>query len=183
MSKIGKLPVQIPEGVEVNIDGRKIRVTGPKGTLEREVPEELSVEIRDGKLWVLLKKKTNHARALYGTTRSLIVNMVHGVSQGWSKTLQLVGTGYKAELSGKTLVLSVGYSHPIKIDPPQEINFKVEKSDVIVEGIDKELVGLVAAKIRAVRPPEPYKGKGILYKGEEVRRKAGKAAKAVGASG
>ena len=137
----------------------------------------------DGNLLISSKDKSKLGRALYGTIRSLVSNMVKGVSQGWSKTLELVGTGYRAEVSGDTLVLSVGYSHPVKIEAPKGITFKVMKNEVTVEGVDKELVGQISARIREVKPPEPYKGKGISYKGEKIRRKAGKAAKAVGVAG
>lgn len=182
MSRIGKLPISIPEGVNISLDGQKIMVSGPKGSLERDLPKNISVEIKEGKLKVLTKDGRNQTRALHGTIRSHLANMVKGVTQGWSKALEVVGTGFRAETDGKVLSLNVGYSHPVKIDAPKGITFQVNKLDIIVEGIDKELVGLVASRIRRIRPPEPYKGKGIRYKDEVVRRKPGKAAKTVGAS-
>ena len=182
MSLIGKLPIKIPEGVSVNLDNQTVVVTGPKGELRINLPRSVFIEIGDTKeIKVLVKDKNKQARALHGTNRALINNMVKGVTDGWSKNLELVGTGYRAEVSGNTLILSVGYSHPVKIEAPAGIGFRVEKTDVFIDGIDKEVVGQIAAKIRAIRPPEPYKGKGIKYKGEIIRRKAGKAAKAVGA--
>jgi len=180
MSRIGKLPINIPEGITVDIDGSTLIVKGPKGTLERKFPEVVGFEKDANQIKVNLKKVGSKTKALYGTTRALLANMIKGVSEGWSKTLELVGTGFRAEVSGDTLFLSVGYSHPVKIKAPEGITFKVDKVNITVEGIDKELVGQVAANIRKVRPPEPYKGKGIKYKDEVIRRKAGKAAKALG---
>lgn len=183
MSKIGKLPIPIPEDVKIEISDGNLKIHGPKGSLERVLPRGISANMVDGNLLISSKDKSKLGRALYGTIRSLVSNMVKGVSQGWSKTLELVGTGYRAEVSGDTLVLSVGYSHPVKIEAPKGITFKVMKNEVTVEGVDKELVGQISARIREVKPPEPYKGKGISYKGEKIRRKAGKAAKAVGVAG
>ena len=176
MSKIGKLPVKIEQGVNVEISGQLIKITGPKGTLEKTMPKEVSAEIVDG--FVIVKKKGNSkfAASLYGTFRSLIKNMVEGVSKSYTKQLELIGTGFRAEVAGKTLTLTVGYSHPVKIEAPDGISFKVEKMIVTVEGADREVVGQTAAVIRAVRPPEPYQGKGIKYTDEVVRRKPGKAA-------
>jgi len=178
MSKIGKQPIEIPEGVEVKITPGKVEVKGPKGTLCRLLPKELKLNLKDNRLWVEKIAQNGKAEVLSGTFRSLIFNMVKGVSEGWRKELELVGTGYRAEATGEKLILNVGYSHPIEIMAPENISFRVEKNTILIEGIDKETVGQVAAKIRAVRPPEPYKGKGIKYTTETVRRKAGKAAKA-----
>lgn len=164
----------------MGVSGQKVSVIGPKGILERELPKELGVEVKDNKATVVSKRKDRATKALHGTYRAIIANMVTGVNKGWSKALELVGTGYRAELSAKNLVLSVGYSHPVKIEAPEGVTFKVEKDQVTVEGIDKELVGEVADRIRSIRPPEPYKGKGIKYKEELIRRKPGKVAKAQG---
>lgn len=177
MSRIGRLPISIPDGVKIEVEKGLIRVVGPKGSLERKLPQQVRVDVVDNQISVSAKKGS---KAIHGTVRAIIANMVQGVSTGWSKTLELVGAGYRAEVAGSTLTLAVGHSHPVKINAPPEIFFKVEKTDVTVQGIDKELVGQVAAKIRAVRPPEPYKGKGIRYKDEIIRRKPGKAAKAEG---
>lgn len=181
MSKIGKLPVVLSEGVKAEISGRELVISGPKGTLKRHLPKDIEVNEKEGVL--LVTDKTNSSPAIYGTTRVLIANMVKGVSTGWVKQLELVGTGYKAEVSGSTLVLTIGYSHPVKIEAPEGISFKVEKTIITIEGPDKEVVGQIAAIIRGVRPPEPYKGKGIKYIDEVIRRKAGKVTKAVGAPG
>jgi large subunit ribosomal protein L6 len=176
MSKIGKQPVIIPAGVTVELDGHTVIVTGPKGTLKRHFPPEIDVKVEDGKVIVGAKGTGKYVMALFGTTRALINNDVFGVSTGWNKKLELVGTGFKAEILGNELSLTVGYSHPVKVKAPEGISFKVEKTFVTVEGFDKELVGQVAVNIRSVRPPEPYKGKGIKYVDEIIRRKAGKAA-------
>lgn len=178
MSKIGKQPVLIPSGVTVEVSGHTVKVTGQKGTLEKHFPAEINVEVTDGKVQVSTKGSGKYVMSIFGTTRALINNDVKGVSEGWSKKLELVGTGFKAELMGTTLSLTVGYSHPVKIEAPKGITFKVEKGLVTVEGFDRELVGQVASDIRSVRPPEPYKGKGIKYSDEVIRRKAGKAAAA-----
>ncbi|KKQ51945.1 50S ribosomal protein L6 [Candidatus Woesebacteria bacterium RIFCSPHIGHO2_01_FULL_39_17] len=181
MSLIGKLPIKIPEGVGVNLDNKTLIVTGSKGELRKVIPERVLVETDTKEIKVSVKGKSKQAKALHGTIRALINNMVKGVTDGWSKNLELVGTGYRAEVTDNTLILSIGYSHPVKIEAPREISFRVEKGDIFIDGIDKELVGQIAAKIRAIRAPEPYKGKGIKYKDEIIRRKAGKAAKTVGA--
>lgn len=181
MSKIGKVKIEIPENVEIEIQDYKVKVAGPRGVLQKELPREVAVEKTSEGLRVVLRKKTSRAKTLHGTMRAHIANMVKGVTDGWSKSLELVGTGYRAEVNGRTLTLRVGYSHPVEITAPEGISFKVEKTDITVEGVDRELVGQISAKIRAVRPPEPYKGKGIKYKDEVVRRKPGKAARAVGA--
>lgn len=180
MSLVGKLAIDIPEGVTVDVEGKIITVKGPRGELKKTLPVMVEVKYANDnkdKIRVEVTGKGKQARSLHGTYRALIANMVKGVSEGWVKVLELVGTGYRAESSEDTLNLLVGYSHPIKVKAPEGINFKVEKTEISVEGLDKELVGLVAAKIRAFRPPEPYKGKGIKYKNEVIRRKAGKAAK------
>lgn len=178
MSKIGKLPVTIVEGVTLTKEDHTVKVTGPKGFLELKLPKKIELKIEDGKAEFFTKDNSDTARALWGTYRALLANAVKGVSEGWSKQLEIVGTGYRAETNGKKLTLTVGYSHPVDIEASDGISFKVEKMIITVEGIDKELVGLYSARIRGVRPPEPYKGKGIKYINEVIRRKAGKAAKA-----
>lgn len=178
MSKIGKQPITLPAGVTAEISGHTITVTGPKGTMKRHFAPEIAVNIEDGKVIVTTKGTGKYVMSLFGTTRALINNDVMGVSTGWSKKLELVGTGFRAETSGNELSLTVGFSHPVKIKAPEGISFKVEKNIVTVDGYDKEVVGQVSADIRAVKPPEPYKGKGIKYIDEVIRRKAGKAAAA-----
>lgn len=180
MSRVGKVPVKVPSGVTVTIDKTKVLVQGQKGTLERTFSNLVAINEKDGELIVSPKKETKQARAMYGTTRAHLANMVQGVSEGWSKTLELVGTGYRAETNGTSLTLNVGYSHPVKFEAPKGITFKVEKTKITIEGSDKEAVTQLASLIRRVRPPEPYQGKGIKYDGEKIRRKAGKAAKAGG---
>ncbi len=175
MSKIGRLPIEL-SGATVEVSGRTVKITGSKGSLEVRLPRGIEVEIKDGQVFVTAKGKSKTDLSNHGTTRALINNDVTGVTKGWSKQLELVGTGFRAEVRGKTLILTVGYSHTVDIEAPEGINFKVEKMIVTVEGIDREVVGQVAANIRAVRPPEPYKGKGIKYTDEVIRRKAGKAA-------
>jgi large subunit ribosomal protein L6 len=176
MSKIGKQPVVIPTGVSVEVDSGKVVVKGPKGELTQALPRKISVEIKEGKALVSRKDNTKSSTSLHGTLRALISNMVKGVSDGFVRELELVGTGFRAEVVGSDLSLIVGYSHPVKIKAPDGITFKVEKSIISVFGSDKEVVGQVAANIRSARPPEPYKGKGIKYVEEVVRRKPGKAA-------
>jgi len=176
MSRIGKQPVPIPSGVEVKLDGRTVAVKGPKGALERTFPEEVGFELEDGVVRVERPSDDRRSRAMHGLSRALLANMVKGVSEGYTRELQLVGVGYRASLKGKNLELLVGYSHPVAIEPPDGVLFEVpEPTKVIVSGIDKERVGQASADIRKVRPPEPYKGKGIRYVDEYVRRKAGKA--------
>lgn len=182
MSRIGKQPVKIESGVKAEMAGETLKVSGVKGVLEIKIPRGITIEIKDGELQVASKVKSKQGKSTFGTTRALIANMVKGVSEGWGKKLELVGTGYRAETDGKVLTLTVGYSHPVKIEAPEGISFKVEKTFVTVEGMDREIVGQVSANIRSVRPPEPYKGKGIKYVDEVIRRKAGKAAKAAGAA-
>ena len=178
MSRIGKQPIKIPEGVDVNIDQDEIKIKGPKGELIQEIPDEIKVETKDNEILVSLKKKTKNSSALWGLLRTLIANMIEGVINGYQKQLEIEGVGYRVVLEGDKLVLSLGFSHPVEVKAPQGIEFKVEKNLITVSGIDKQLVGQIAADIRAKRKPEPYKGKGIHYLGEVIRRKAGK--KAVG---
>ncbi len=178
MSRIGKQPIQIPENVEVKIIQDGIKVKGPKGELNQSIPSQIEVALKEKELVVTPRQKTKETPALWGLFRSLIFNMVQGVSQGFEKKLEIEGVGYRASLQGNKLVLNLGFSHPIEIEAPESIEFKVDKNIITVSGIDKQLVGQMAAKIRAQRKPEPYKGKGIHYLGEVIRRKAGK--KAVG---
>jgi len=176
MSRIGLSPIEVPANVEVTIDGSTVGVKGAKGTLTRTFSERISFELEDGIINVRRDGEDREARSLHGLSRALLNNMVKGVSEGYQKELATVGIGYRANLQGKTLELQVGFSHPVHIEMPEGIEFEVpEQTKIIVRGIDKELVGQVAADIRSVRPPEPYKGKGIRYADEYVRRKAGKA--------
>ena len=176
MSRIGKLPIAIPDGVEVTVDGSSVTVKGPKGELSRSFDPDMTIELEDGEVRVTRPTDQARHRALHGLTRSLIFNMVAGVSEGFEKILEIHGVGYKAEQKGKQLVLSVGFSHTVPMDPPDGVEFALDSPTVIrVRGIDKEKVGQIAAEVRKVRPPEPYKGKGIRYRDEHVRRKAGKA--------
>ncbi len=178
MSRIGKKPIEIPEGTQVRIDKGDIIVKGPKGELTQLLPLELEVSIKDNKLEVKPKKKTKNSSALWGLFRSLIFNMIEGVNQGFEKKLEINGVGYRAALEGKKLVMSLGFSHPVEMEAPEGIEFNVEKNIITISGIDKQLVGQAAAEIRSKKKPEPYKGKGIKYIDEVIRRKAGK--KAVG---
>ncbi|MFO7547854.1 MAG: 50S ribosomal protein L6 [Acidimicrobiia bacterium] len=176
MSRIGKMPIPVPGGVEVSVAGRRVEVKGPKGTLSRSFHERVSVSVDDGTATVARFDDSREARALHGLSRALLANMVTGVSEGFARELQIVGVGYRAVLKGEDLELLVGYSHPVQVAAPDGITFEVpEPTKVVVRGIDKEQVGQVASDIRKVRPPEPYKGKGIRYVDEHVRRKAGKA--------
>jgi len=180
MSRVGKMPIPLPQGVEVRIDGARVTVKGPKGELSRELNPEMQVEQTDGQLIVTRPSEQPRHRAMHGLTRTLVANMVTGVSAGFSKTLELQGVGYRAQMQGQNLVLAIGYSHPVNVPPPAGIEFEVEgTSKITVKGINREHVGQTAADVRKIRPPEPYKGKGIRYTGEYVRRKAGKAGKAV----
>jgi len=176
VSRIGKMPVPVPDGVNVTIEGTKVTVKGPKGELTREFHPQMTITLEDGKVVVKRPDDTRYFKALHGLTRALINNMVIGVSQGYSKVLEIHGTGYRAELQGKTLVMNLGFSHPVIVEPPDGIEFEANPraGTVTVRGCDKELVGRVAAELRAWRPVEPYLGKGIRYQGEIVRRKAGK---------
>ncbi|GIW40102.1 MAG: 50S ribosomal protein L6 [Candidatus Binatia bacterium] len=177
MSRIGKKPIPLPEGVRVEIEGRRVRTTGPKGTLSLELRPEVSAELENGALVVRRLQETRQARALHGLFRQLLANMVTGVSRGFTRVLEIVGVGYRAELRGQALHLSLGYSHPVVYQLPQGVQASVDRQVVItLESADKQLLGQTAAEIRRLRPPEPYKGKGIRYKDEAVRRKAGKAA-------
>jgi len=176
MSKIGKQPITIPAGVTVEVNGHTVSVTGPKGTVKKHFAPEVNINVEDGKVVVSTKGTGKYVMSLFGTTRAIINNDVIGVSNGWSKKLELVGTGFRADVSGNELSLTVGFSHPVKIKAPEGITFKVEKNIITVDGFDRETVGQVAANIRAVKPPEPYKGKGIKYVDEVIRRKPGKAA-------
>ncbi len=178
MSRIGKLPIPVPAGVTVTVDGSRVDVKGPKGELTRVIAPELNL-VRDGETLVVERPADDkRSRQLHGLTRTLVANMVTGVTTGYRKGLEITGVGYRAQLVGKKLQLNLGYSHPIEIDPPAGIAFEVENpTRLAVTGIDKELVGHVAARVRAQRKPEPYKGKGVRYAGEVVRRKAGKAGK------
>jgi len=180
MSRIGNKPVVIPSGVTIQQNGDHLVVQGPKGHLTVMLPHVISVTIADQSATVTRKGDSKNARALHGTIRAHLANAVHGVENAWKKKLKLVGVGYRAQVNGKELTLSVGFSHPVKLIAPEGIEFKVADGVISITGINKELVGENAAKIRKVRPPEPYKGKGIRYVDEIVRKKAGKSAKAVG---
>ncbi|GAA0260596.1 50S ribosomal protein L6 [Actinomadura nitritigenes] len=178
MSRIGRLPITVPSGVEVTLDGREVTVKGPKGTLSHTVAEPIEVAMEDGKVTVTRPNDINTVRALHGLTRSLINNMVVGVTEGYKKTLVIQGVGYRVVAKGKNLEFSLGYSHPITVEPPEGITFTVERpTQLTVEGIDKQKVGEIAANIRKLRKPDPYKGKGVRYEGEQIRRKVGKAGK------
>ncbi len=180
MSRIGNLPITLPKGVSVDIKGTTVTVKGPKGTLSQTFNADMGVALDDGIVTVSRPSDQKHHKSLHGLTRALIGNMVTGVSDGFEKKLSIEGVGYRAEMSGKTLVLNVGYSHPVNIEPPTtDTSFVVEDrgKSITVTGIDKQVVGEISALIRKQRPPEPYKGKGIRYLGEYVRRKAGKAGK------
>lgn len=179
MSRIGRLPIEIPSGVQVDVKGANVRVKGPKGELQRVFSPMIGIAMESGHLVITRKSDDPAERALHGTTRAVLANMVHGVSKGFEVVLEVEGVGYRAETEGKNLVLYVGYSHPVKIEPPAGISFEADAKtrQIKVAGFDKELVGQTAANIRNVRPPEPYHGKGLHYLGERVRRKAGKAGK------
>ena len=178
MSRIGKEPISVPSDVQVSIEGRSVEVTGPKGSLDLDLPGEINVRQEDDTVLVERPNDDRKNKALHGLTRSLINNMVIGVSEGFKKELEIVGVGYRAAISGDGLELQLGFSHPVKVNAPDGITFDVpEPTQIIVSGINKEIVGQVAADIRSYRKPEPYKGKGIRYAGEYVVRKAGKAAK------
>jgi large subunit ribosomal protein L6 len=183
MSRIGKLPIPLPSGVEVIRDNGHVTVKGPKGELQRSVPEGIELSVEDGKIQVTRANDAQQTRALHGLMRSLVANMVKGVSDGYEKTLDIVGVGFRAELVGKAVRMQVGYSHSVEVHPKEGITFEVGQETnnrqfyLRVKGIDKEVVGQQAAEIRSLKKPEPYKGKGIRYRGEAVRRKAGKTAK------
>jgi large subunit ribosomal protein L6 len=180
VSRVGRLPISVPVGVQVDIDGTKIHVKGPKGEMRREFSPIIGIGMENGQISITRKSNKPAERALHGTTRAVLANMIHGVSTGFERILEIEGVGYRAEMKGQTLVLYMGYSHPVEMEPPAGIAFEVEPKirQVFVRGIDKEQVGQVAANIRNIRPPEPYHGKGLHYLGEKIRRKAGKAGKA-----
>ena len=178
MSRIGRMPVPIPSGVDVTIDGRAVTVTGPKGKLSLEVAEPIEVSQNDGIITVTRPNDEGNVRALHGLSRSLVANMVTGVTEGYRKTLEIVGVGYRVQAKGPSLEFSLGFSHPVTVSPPEGITLRVETpTRLVVEGIDKQQVGEVAANIRKLRKPDPYKGKGLRYSGEHIRRKVGKAGK------
>ncbi|RKY30732.1 MAG: 50S ribosomal protein L6 [Candidatus Omnitrophota bacterium] len=182
MAKLGRRPIKIPDGVKVEIKDNKVIVSGKKGKLEREIFPGLKVEVKDGQIFVINEVPKKHKKlyrktdALHGLLRTLIFNMVKGVTEGFEKILEIHGVGYKAELKGKELILTLGFSHPVKVEIPEDIKVEIVRNTILfIRGIDKEKVGNFAAKIRAIYPPEPYKGKGIRYRGEYVRQKVGKA--------
>jgi large subunit ribosomal protein L6 len=179
MSRIGRKPITVPNGVDVNIDGRTVTVNGPKGQLQHTLAEPITAERGDdGTLYVSRPNDERKAKELHGLSRTLVANMVVGVTEGYRKTLEIAGTGYRVQAKGSDLEFALGFSHPVTVTPPDGITFSVERPTVFhVAGIDKQLVGEVAANIRKIRPPEPYKGKGVKYQGEVIRRKAGKAGK------
>src|SRR5216684_5857955 len=178
MSRIGRLPVVIPAGVDVTISGREVSVRGPKGQLSLEIAEPIEVKHADGVISVTRPNDEGRVRALHGLSRTLVANMVTGVTEGYRKTLEIVGVGYRVQAKGSDLEFSLGFSHPVTITPPEGITFRVEApTRFVVEGIDKQMVGEVAAQIRKLRKPDPYKGKGVRYQGEQIRRKVGKAGK------
>ena len=179
MSRIGRLPVTVPNGVQVNVQGSDVHVKGPKGELKRTFSSLVGIELQNGEVIITRKSDNPKERAMHGTTRAVIANMVHGVSSGFEVVLAVEGVGYRAEMQGKDLALFVGYSHPVKVEPPTGISFEVDQKtrQIKVLGYDREVVGQTASEIRRVRPPEPYHGKGIRYVGEKIRRKAGKAGK------
>jgi large subunit ribosomal protein L6 len=178
MSRIGRQPITIPDGVNVAVDPGRVTVNGPLGELTQNVPARMQIDKEDGQLVVKRPTERGDDRALHGLTRSLVANMVEGVTNGFEKRLEIQGVGYRASLRGTALELNVGYSHPVVIDAPAGITFEVPaQTEIIVKGIDKQQVGEIAAEVRDVRPPEPYKGKGVKYQGEVIRRKAGKAGK------
>lgn len=176
MSRIGKKPISLPAGVKVTVDGNIITVQGPKGTLAQTLPQGITISQEDNQVLVERADDNKQQRAFHGLSRALIANMVEGVTNGFEKKLELVGVGYRAQMQGKKLVISIGFSHPVEIDAPEGIEFEVPApTRITIKGIDKQLVGNTAAHIRAIRKPEPYKGKGIKYENEYIRRKAGKA--------
>lgn len=178
MSRVGKKPIEIPSGVELDIEGTTVSVKGPKGTLTRTFHKDIILRKEENKMFVDRPSDKKLHRALHGTTRSIVNNMVEGVTKGFEKTLELVGVGYRVAKSGNKIILSVGYSHPVDFDPEEGIELDVPaQTEIVVKGIDKERVGAVAANIRSIRKPEPYKGKGIKYKDERIRRKVGKTGK------
>lgn len=180
MSKIGKLPIQVKEGTTISIDGRRVSVSGVKGQMSYDLPKGIKAELQDSQLVVSPEGSDTTLTAMWGLARAQLANMIKGVDTGFEKKLELQGVGYRAQMQGNDLVLSLGFSHPVKFTPREGVKIAVADNVISITGVDKMLVGEAAAKIRAVKAPEPYKGKGIRYVGEQVRRKAGKAAKAVG---
>jgi large subunit ribosomal protein L6 len=181
MSRVGQAPIPVPDGVSVSVTAGQVHVNGPRGELHRAIPEGIVVNVNDGEILVAREKETGEVRALHGLIRSLIANMVQGVTQGYEKALEIHGVGYRVAKQGNDLEFAVGFSHPVKKAAPAGIEYDVPSpTRIVVKGIDKELVGQIAAEIRAIKKPEPYKAKGIRYEGEYIRRKAGKAAKAAG---
>jgi large subunit ribosomal protein L6 len=181
MSRIGKLPIPVPQGVKVKLDGTSVQVEGPKGKLDFNTDSAVTLEVADGKVVVKRKDDSRRSRGIHGLTRKIVSNMVNGVHQGFTQVLEINGVGYRAEVKGTALLLALGYSHPIMFQLPQGVTAKVDKQTVItLEGIDRQLLGETASMIRELRPPEPYKGKGVKYAEETIRRKAGKAAGATG---
>jgi large subunit ribosomal protein L6 len=178
VSRIGKLPITVPNGVEIELNGSNVKVKGPKGTLQREFSSSIDIKREEDKIMVTRSSEEKNVRALHGTTRAVLNNMIVGVSTGFERILEIDGVGYKAEMEGKNLIVSVGYSHPVVVEPPEGIEFNVAEKNrqIVIKGFNKEIVGQTAADIRKIRPPEPYKGKGIHYLGERIRRKAGKTA-------
>jgi large subunit ribosomal protein L6 len=174
MSRVGKKPILIPEDIQVKIEGKTAIIKGPKGELSKKIGPEIKIEIKENKIFLTLQVENKKNKALWGLTRNLLANMIKGVKEGFEKKLEIEGIGYKASLSGNDLELSLGFTHPIKIKAPEGIKFLVEKNTITVSGIDKELVGQTAAKIRKIKPPEPYKGKGVRYAGEVIKKKVGK---------
>jgi len=179
VSRIGRLPVDVPAGVQVKVQGSNVNIKGPKGELQRTFSSVIGIALEGDQVIVSRNSDNAEERALHGTTRAVIANMVHGVSNGFEIVLEVEGVGYRSEMEGKTLILHVGYSHPVKVEPPSGISFDVDQKtrQIKVSGYDREVVGQIASEIRRVRPPEPYHGKGIRYLGEKIRRKAGKAGK------
>lgn len=175
MSRIGRKPISLPPGVEINIENNNITVKGPKGTLSQAIPEDITIDRQESELLVQRPSDAKKHRALHGLTRALVANMVEGVTKGFEKKLEMVGVGYRAQMQGSKLVINIGFSHPVEVEPPEGIEFEVPAvTRITVKGIDKQLVGNTAAHIRAIRKPEPYKGKGLKYENEVIRRKAGK---------
>jgi large subunit ribosomal protein L6 len=182
VSRIGRKPIPVPKGVKVTIDGNTVAVSGPKGNLKTEIDNTLSISVENNDIVLKRSSEEKKVKALHGLWRALVANMVNGVSEGYQKKLEIVGVGYKAEVKGKGIQLALGYSHPIVFIPPAGIKLEVPiPTNIVIAGFDKQLVGQVAAKLRAFRPPEPYKGKGVKYAGEYIRRKAGKTAASAGA--
>jgi large subunit ribosomal protein L6 len=180
VSRVGRMPVVIPAGVQIDLNGSNVSVKGPKGEMKRTFSTLIGIAMENGQIVITRNSDQPAERALHGTTRAVLANMIHGVSAGFERILEIEGVGYRAEMKGQTLVLNMGYSHPVEMEPPAGISFDVETKArlVFVRGFDKELVGQTAANVRSVRPPEPYHGKGLHYQGEKIRRKAGKAGKA-----